>query len=409
KGATITTHLPIWDLMMKNVYSLGAFNVQSDKFYLDVVYADDLSGADYTYLPVQDEPNVGTNVLINTMNLDKINVQNEPTPDGVFDFVPGLTINPNNGRIIFPVREPFGSHLSGLLTKQENRDKYVYQELYDSTKWLAQQVVSKNKFFLRGSFQSSTNNEISLNAFNIPKNSVKVTANGTLLTENVDYTVDYTLGKVTIINTGLLESGAVINVSSENNSLFNIQQKTIVGTRADYQVNNDFILGGTVMHLWERPITPKVNIGDEPLLNTIVGLDGSYKTESRWLTKMVDRLPFIETKEVSTITLSGEYAQLFPHQPKTIGHRGTSFIDDFEGAETPFDMRSNSYWFIASTPEGQPDLFPEGNLLGKEAGRRRAKLAWYSIDPIFQVDNTSSRPATPNHLRGDVTSRSNHY
>lgn len=409
KGATITTQLPIWDLMMKNVYSLGAFNVQQDKFYLDVVYADDLSGGDYTYLPVQNEPNIGTNVLINTLNVDRINVQNEPTPDGVFDFIPGLTILPNNGRIIFPVREPFGSYLNSRLINQENKDKYVYQELYDSTKWLAQQVVSKNKFFLRGSFQSSSNNEISLNAFNVPRGSVKVTANGTLLTENVDYTVDYAMGKVTIINAGLLESGAVINVSSENNSLFNIQQKTIVGTRVDYQVTRDLVLGATVMHLWERPITPKVNIGDEPLLNTIVGLDGSYKTESRWLTKMVDRLPLLETKEISSITLSGEYAQLFPHQPKTIGERGTSFIDDFEGSETPFDMRLGNNWFLASTPEGQPDLFPEGNSFGAEAGANRAKLAWYTIDNIFQTNTTNSKPSTPPHLQNNTGSSSNHY
>ncbi|MDX5319926.1 MAG: cell surface protein SprA [Bacteroidota bacterium] len=409
KGATITTHLPIWDLMMKNVYSLGAYNVQEDKFYLNVVYADDLTGADYTYLPVQGEPNIGTNVLIRTLNLDNVNVQGEPTPDGVFDFLENKTILPKNGRIIFPVREPFGSHLERLLTKQENKDKYVYQELYDSTKWLAQQVVLKNKFFLRGSFQSSSNNEISLNAFNVPQGSVKVTANGTPLTEGSDYMVDYTLGKVTILNTQLLNSGAVIDVTSENNSLFNIQQKTVVGARVDYKVNKDLILGGTVMHLWERPLTPKVNIGDEPLLNTIVGLDGSYKTESRWLTKMVDYLPFIETKEISSLTISGEYAQLFPHQPKTIGDRGTSFIDDFEGSETPFDMRLGNNWFLASTPEGQPDLFPEGSTLGIEAGKRRAKLAWYTIDPIFQREQTGTQPPTPTHLQGNTASFSNHY
>ena len=357
KGATITTKLPIWDLMMKNVYSLGAFNVQEEKFYLDVVYADDLSGADYTYLPVQNEPNVGTNVLIRTLGLDNINVQGEATPDGVFDYIPGLTIYPNNGRIIFPVREPFGSYLNNKLTQVNNQEKYVYQELYDSTKWLAQQVVLKNKFFLRGSFQSSTNNEISLNAFNVPQGSVRVTANGTPLNEGTDYLVDYTLGKVTILNSGILESGAVIDVSSENTSMFNVQQKTVVGTRVDYAVNKDLLLGATVMHLWERPLTPKVNIGDEPLLNTIVGFDGAYKTESRWLTKMVDYLPFIETKEISTITVSGEYAQLFPHQPKTIGERGTSFIDDFEGSETPFDMRLGNNWFLASTPEASRIFF----------------------------------------------------
>src|SRR5690606_9785635 len=125
----------------------------------------------YTYLPAQGEPQLMNEVLIRTMNLDKVNVQGEPQPDGMFDFLPGITINPNNGRIIFPVREPFGSHLRSRLNSPANVDKYVFQELYDSTKWLAQQVVLKNKFFLRGSFQSVANSGISPNAFNVPDGS----------------------------------------------------------------------------------------------------------------------------------------------------------------------------------------------------------------------------------------------
>ncbi|MGV3596842.1 MAG: cell surface protein SprA [Bacteroidota bacterium] len=412
KGSTITTNLPIWDLMMKNIYSLGAFSVKKEQFKLNVIYADDPTGADLNYIPVlPDEPNFATATpLISILNCDRVNQQNEPTPDGIFDFLDGITINVATGRIIFPVREPFGRYLRTKFTQQKNADYYAFDALYDSTKWLAQQEVLKNKFFLRGSYQGSSNSEISLNAINVPKGSVRVTANGTLLTEGTDYIVDYTVGRVKILNTGILNSGAVIKVTSENNNLFSIQQKTLMGARFDYKIDKDFIVGGTVMHLYERPITPKVNIGEEPLLNTIVGIDGTIRRESRGLTRLIDRLPFISTKEPSNIQFSFEGAKLFPHDPKTIGQRGTAFIDDFEASETPFDLRLGTGWFIASTPEGQPDLFPETqsptNAL--QFGQNRARLAWYSLDNIFLSELTTSSPPTPSNLR-DATILSNHY
>lgn len=413
KGATITTNLPIWDLMMKNIYSLGSFSVQKDQFKLNVIYADDPSNADLNYIPAKDEPAFIGVPLISVLNLDKVNQQGEPTPDGVFDFIEGLTINTSNGRIIFPVREPFGRYLRSKFVDPAKADYYAYDALYDSTKWLAQQEVLKNKFFLRGSYQGSSNSEISLNAINVPQGSVRVTANGTLLTEGTDYIVDYTIGRVKILNTGILNSGAVIKVTSENNNLFSIQQKTLMGARFDYKVDKDFILGGTVMHLYERPITPKVNIGEEPLLNTVVGIDGSIRRESRGLTRLIDRLPFISTKEPSNFQFSFEGAKLFPHNPKTIGQRGTAFIDDFEASETPFDLRLGAPWYLASTPEGQPDLFPETQNAtdGLSFGYNRALLSWYSLDPIFFRDQQGSNPPTPPNLAGsnNAPKRSNHY
>jgi cell surface protein SprA len=60
------------------------------------------------------------------------------------------------------------------------------------------------------------------------------------LTENVDYTVDYTLGRVKIINEGILNSGMPIKISLESNALFAIQQKRLLGAHLDYRINKDF-------------------------------------------------------------------------------------------------------------------------------------------------------------------------
>jgi cell surface protein SprA len=395
KSTTVNTRYPMWDLMMKNIYSLGAYQVNQKDFKLNIMYTNIQTGTDINYLPVPGtEPNIEGKPLLQVLSLDRVNQQNDHTPDGVFDFIDGVTINANNGRVIFPVVEPFGDYLrSKFSTASPLANSYVFDQLYDSTKIEAQQFPQLNRFKLKGSYSSSSSSDISLGAPNVPQGSVTVTAGGIKLTENVDYTVDYTLGRVKIINEGILNSGTPIKIDLESNALFAIQQKTLLATHFDYKFNKDFSIGGTAMNLTERPLTQKVNIGDEPMSNTIVGLDGNYKTEAPFLTRMIDAIPLISTKEMSTITAAGEYAYLIPGHNKAIGKDGNSYIDDFEGSQSTIDLRAQSSWTIASTPQGQPTLFPEARFSDSLIyGYNRAKLAWYVIDPLFLRQTSGLTP-----------------
>jgi cell surface protein SprA len=394
-----------WDLMMKNIYSLGGYGITPDKFRLDVLYQDDKIGGNINYIPAGCE-NIKNKPLLTVFNLDDLNTQQAPVPDGLFDFVTGITINPQAGRIIFPVREPFGSYLRSQFCNtpadQATANFYTYDALYDSTKTQAQQQPEKNKFSLRGSFQSSSGSEIPLNAVNVPQGSVKVTAGGKQLVENVDYTVDYTLGRVKIINDGILKSNTPITINLESQSLFSLQTKSVLGARLEYTFNKDFQVGGTVMHMYERPLTQKVNVGDEPISNTVWGTDVNYRHDSRFLTKLVDKLPFFSTKEISSYTLNGEVAQLVPGHSNAVGKAGISYIDDFEGAITPLDLKNPASWYLSSIPEQQTDaaMFPESASDSVTSGLNRAKMAWYYVDPIFQ----SQQPSTPDNVDEDQMS-----
>ena len=406
KGIALTPRHPNWRLMMKNIYSIGAWQINRDNFKLDVFYQNDKTG---TALHFINEGAIKEKPLISVLNLDNLNSMNEAIPDGVFDFVEGITIKPDNGRVIFPCAEPFGKYLekkfAPITTEDfETAHQYCFFELYDSTQSKARQVAEKNKFFLKGSYKSSSSSEINLNAINIPQGSVVVTAGGQKLTENVDYTVDYTLGRVKIINQSYLQSGIPIKISLESQSLFSLQSKTMMGARLNYTVSKDLNIGATVLRLTERPLTQKVNIGDEPISNTIWGVDGTWRTDAPFLTKAVDFLPFIETKAPSNITVSGEFAHLIPGHNKVIDKEGISYIDDFEGSKTSIDLRSASSWKLASTPQSNV-LFPEGNLINNlEYGFNRSKLAWYYIDPIFLRNNNS----TPSHIK-DSPQQNNHF
>lgn len=395
KGRVTNTRLPTWDLMMKNVYALGGYQIDRAEFRLDVLFYNDTIGNRLNKLLVPpSETNIYGKSLNRIFNLDKLNSNNDPRPDGEYDFIEGVTINSSNGRIIFPVREPFSSYLRTQFTDPVLANIYAYDILYDSTRTVALQNPEKNKFSLKGSYSSKFGSDIPLNAINIPEGSVKVTAGGVQLTENVDFTVDYNLGRVKIINQSLLNSGTPISISLESNSLFSIQSKTLFGSRFDYVVNKDLVLGGTVLRLTERPITSKVNIGDEPISNTMLGVDGTWRTDSRWLTRAIDKLPGISTKEISNITVSGELANLIPGNSKAIGKNGTAYIDDFEGSQSTIDLKNVGSWTLSSTPS----IFPEAVNSDWSYGYNRAKFSWYIIDPLFHRDISG---VTPGHLTDD--------
>ena len=403
KGTTLSPKLPTWNLMMKNVYSLGSGKLESKDFALNVLYQDDKTGNSINYLP---EGKLADKILLQVMGLDNLNSQLDRESDGFFDFIDGVTIMISRGKIVFPVIEPFGSHLKKMIADTALADKYIFQELYDSTQTVARQMAEKNKFILKGQYSSESGSEIRLNATSIPPGAVKVTAGGVPLTENTDYTVDYNMGTVRIINTALIESQTPIQVSLESNQFFGFQTKTLVGTHLDYKVSNNFDIGGTILHLTERPYTQKVNFGEEPISNTIWGLNTSYKTESQALTKIIDKLPFLNTKTPSTFSFFGEFANLIPGHSKAISNAGNSYIDDFESSEIPLDLKSFNAWTIASIPQGQEQYFPEARLNNNVvSGFNRAKLAWYVIDPLFLRNGSS----TPDNIRQNSDEQSSHF
>ena len=415
KGTNFTPSLPNWDLMMKNIYAIGAYQMSRDGFILDVVYENtEESGALTNYLSESGEQNINGKPLIKLLNLDRLNQQMEVQSDGVFDFIEGVTAKSSNGRIIFPVREPFGNYLANQFSNSTIAGKYSYQILYDSTLIIAQQFPEKNKFRLKGTYESSSGAEIRLNAMNVPEGSVTVTAGSQKLVENQDYTVDYMLGRVTIINEGILSSGVPIKIALENNAMFGVQNKTLIGIHADYEINKDFLIGATMLRLTERPYTTKINSGDEPISNTIWGLDANYQTEVPWLTTLIDKLPLIETKAKSRLITTGEFAYLIPGHHKAVGEEGVSYIDDFESSRTSIDIKNMGAWKLSSIPQKQEDLFENSsannNLI---LGYKRAKLAWYTIDPLF-FRTTSITPLDVNQKillpdGSEIPQQSYHY
>ncbi len=385
KSTQNTPSFANWDLMMKNVYAIGGYGISADDFFLNVLYEDDRTGTPIPYMP--EGAIKGVN-LLSVMNLDTISSDNLPYSDGIFDFIEGFTVNSSRGIIYFPVLEPFGSHLTKKIDNPEIARKYVFQELYDSTQSAARQIAEKNKFLIEGTYKSSVRSEISLNATQVQQGSVTVTAGGRQLVEGVDFTVDYMGGTVRIINEGLMQSGSNIQINYESNPLFSMRTKNLVGTRLEYRYNPNINFGATIMRLSEKPMVQKVGFDDYPIVNTMWGLDAKYTAPAPILTRVVDKyVPFVQTKAESQIALSGEFAQLIPGQSRFI--TDAVAIDNFENTEGRIYLREPTSWRIASTPQGQRRLFPEGSLINDLGyNYNKALISWYNINMSFYQNNS---------------------
>ena len=420
---------PIWNLMMKNIYQIpGGYQLEQEDFRFNILYTDpspinyitpfkDTAGN----IPLQLPANVNETPLLKVFNVDRLNYTNDPQDggDGFFDFIPGLTVDQQNGRIIFTTVEPFGRYLFEKLRSSPgssenyngdptiiadynvNQSKYVFRNMYEITQAQSLQFADKNKFLLKGKFKSSGGDGIPLGAFNVPRGSVRVTAGGRILVEGVDYSVNYQAGRVQILDPSLRASNTPIEVSVENNSVFGQQTRRFFGFNIEHKFNDKFLLGATFLRLSERPFTQKSNYGQESVNNTIFGLNTNFSTEVPLFTRLVNKLPNVDTDVPSNLSFRGEIAFLKPDSPKADRFDGeaTVYIDDFEGSQTNIDMRSPQSWTLSSTPEfvgtnpspGYQD-FGAIQPVGQELlyGYKRARLSWYSIDPTFY---TNSRPS----------------
>ena len=387
KSSTIrnNVNLPMWDLMMKNIYSLSTSQIEKNGFQLKIIYKDDKTGIDN---PNLQESSIANIPLVKLMGLDRLNPVNDIQPDGNFDFVEGVTVDSKAGKIIFPVLEPFGSTLSSKFgpTEDEFRTKYVFNELYDKTMIDAQQVVAKNKFFLKGSFQSTAGTTVQL-PFNVLETSVTVTSGGVPLSAGSDYIVEAQIGQVRIINPSVLNSGREIVIEYERPDMFQNQIRTLVGTRLDYVANRNLSVGFTAMKYRERTagFLTRVALGNEPVNNTLIGFDINYRKDAPFLTKWLDKLPLIQTKEMSTIQFKAEFAKLFPGVAKDVNNR--SLVDDFESARTVYDLaRQPQKWRLSSVPDTM-DFRSGSDGKTLNYAYKRAKISAYTIDNVFNGTN----------------------
>ncbi len=398
---SITTTNILWDLMMKNVYSLGVGNLSQDGLDLDIKYTEE-------NVPSSSLPRRQT-ILLQDLGLDRVDQQGALNPDNKIDFSTTV-LNPATGTLVFPYLQPFGSRVEELLsatglTPAEIED-ITFDELYTERIANANQNSKNNFYLIEGTSKGSVSSSYTL-GYSLVEGSVKVFANGRELQEGTDYAVDYSIGSITILNEQYLRKGQEIKIEYENNQLTQIGKKSFTGLRAEYQISDNFSLGSTFFKLKERPLQDKIRIGDEPVNNSVMGFDADAYFDAPWLTRWIDKVPLLQTKEQSSLAFSGEFARLRPGISQTSAvndaiddnrlfedeKNGLSFIDDFEGSDIGLSFTNPSRWNLAAAPAAVPgyapdEIFFEDNppenpstTIPDKIARSdlRSTFAWYSI------------------------------
>ncbi|HTY10718.1 MAG TPA: cell surface protein SprA [Bacteroidota bacterium] len=383
-----------WRLLMKNIYALGGRDIKSAGFQLNIYY--NVPGQS----PID---NINGTKLLQLFGFDNYKSDNSPGSDNVFDYIPPWTVDETRGEIIFQSVEPFlgtrpdtsgGRPLYGGLKEAFDKykinispDSFSYPDVYDNTPYLATQNNLRDRFTIVGKTTAGSSNTINL-GFNIVENSVQVLLNCQPLAVNVDYTVDYITGQVIIKNQAALVPGANLQVKFEQNDLFQIASKTLLGTRAELKLSDKTGLGFTLMNLNQQTLSEKVRLGEEPTNNTIYGFDGQTGGNLDFLTKAIDALPFVSTKAKSEFTLRGEMAFMSPDantQKSTIGidqGKSIAYVDDFEGAKKtiPFGV-SYGTWHYLSPPGYIEGVDTDLTRVVSDGEKMfsKAKTYWYTI------------------------------
>lgn len=392
-----------WDLMLKNIYSLGSADFIEADLELDLTVLENNQAQ--RSLPGSN------NNLLDILGLNVQGPNASPEKDDKFDFRPGITVRPRRGEIVFPFLKPFNStalinEVNASSIPDNKKEDYLFAELYDTTQQAAR--ISDDKYYIKGSVKGSISDRYTLGAFNLVEGSVKVLSNGIPLIANVDYEVDYQLGSLQIKNRAYLTPGSNISVEFESNDLFTLASKNFIGSRFDLDLTEELKLGFSWLRYSEKPLTDKVRVGEEPKLNNIIGVDGRWSTEARWLTRALNVLPGVKTSQVSEFSVSGEVAQIIPGHPDelntTLDPDGVAYIDDFEGSKKAITAGLNyTSWSLSSVPDtsltGWKNLpVPDFRKVDSTLTNYRAWLKYYNdyarripIQDIWPDRSVSSR------------------
>ncbi|MCF8241597.1 MAG: cell surface protein SprA [Melioribacteraceae bacterium] len=364
------TFTKAWNLQLRNIYPMGGRDIKKEGFQLDIRYS--IPGQE----PVNDYLGIK---LLEAFGLDQTDESGTGTsPDGAFDFLPGRTILPSTGEIIFPTLQPFGVNLPDELP-----DSLKYNSVYDTLDTFAKQDRSKDKFILTGEYSAAISSVYNI-GFNVVENSVKVLLNGRELNEGSDYQVDYNIGQVIIRNDQALVPGADLRITYEQNDLFQLASKTLLGLRGEYEFDKKTRLGFSFLNLNEQTLSDKVRIGEEPLNNSIYGVDFQSSFDLPFITDGLDEV--FSTSKMSTFNLKGEYAYMSP-DPNTkkspiFSDDGQSiaYIDDFEGSKRIIPLGvSYGGWHDLSVPDSLPYI--SGITEKLELMNYKAKTYWFNNLP----------------------------
>ena len=360
---------PAWDLMFKNVYSMGSTNIDSQS--LEVSIIDNFS------TPISDRTDNG-NTFLNLFGLDSFNQSGASIPDEVIDFNNSNIVNLQTGEIHLPALLPFVSS-DEIVGGNTNSDLFQFLQqgkMYTSSN--RTDYTGDSRFTLNVNYTNPTST-INL-GFTLVEGSEEIFSDGEKLERGKDYQIDYFSGVIML--TGDINPNSDLEIAYDKHDLVTFDRKIMVGSRAQIDFDDNSFLGMTALYYDQDIVNKKVEVGYEPIQNFIWDINGRYETDLDNLSARINQFNFLNAEKISSFSIEGEVAQVLPN-PNSISNsrtgdgNGVAFIDDFEGSKrvtNPSILRR--FWNISSAPI---------DLQNNQEYDQRNRLKMYWFNPYSQV------------------------
>ncbi len=374
------TH-PTWPLMWRNVYDVPR-NLRSEDLGLKIFVGVQGREDQATNLDYQINSSTGQSEgnYLEIFGLDQTQTSGARIPDGQLDD--NLEIyNPIWGLLLFPSRFPFNSDTTftdSLGNQTPELASIARNPFLYNGRPTEQRVVNSTQFYLQLTSRERTNT-IRLGRANIIEGSERVTVNGETLTKDVDYSIQYDFGQVTLLSDRALDPNGDLRIEFEYAPFVSIARKTLFGARADYEWNKDVRFGSTVLYKSDKAQDRKPRVGQETASGLVTSFDGRATFQPAFLTSAIDALPLITTEAPSSVTIAGEFAQSRPNPNVD----GVAYVDDFESAIEQVSLGSTrNDWRLSSLP------------LQVGAESRRSKMLWHnppriSYQEVFDAERAA--------------------
>lgn len=377
--ATLSELTDIDKLMLRNVYSVGITEASSSGFILRMKNKSGMTG---TYLKTLGLADTTTgSPLVNDATIFK--------KDASGNFT---------GEMWLPCK-PLSEYTGSRTTERARENCLEPLRLLDSTGATAQlytlPVYNLNRYTSRFYFESvgkrrnstisvrDPNSSYSVSAgscMDISPGTEKLTAGSTTLTRGVDYEVNYELGQIELLSERALDPNKEIKVTFECEPLFEIDNKLLLGARAElplerYGFGEGSLFGVTALYKSQSTTAETPTLGNEPFNSFLWGMNLRLQDTVQALTDLVNKIPFINTSAVSSWLFEAEFAAS-RHNANT-SDDAEALVEDFEstvnGLVFPLSRLS---WYQASPPGGVKDNV--STYIPSLDFRHRGEFIWHS-------------------------------
>jgi hypothetical protein len=368
-------------LEQKNVYSIGARNINPDSFEMVVRRRGSSSGSQDDDTQADPADPTRQTEYVRVLGLDY---------KGISGGEPDLRVEPEfldyeDGTITFPNITPFapdssvfgGVAINVIVSPSQvgtgrSTDAVPLREYNEALYVLEpQDLLNREKYLIEVRFTTPTPS-YNLNRFNILEGSETVRLNGRQLARGSDYDIDYELGILTFRTAEANTPDARIEVDFEYVPLFGQAKESLVGVSGTYNFSDRANLSSSWLFFTRSTPELRPKLGQEPSRILVGNLYGQWATSPGFLTGMVNAIPLVRSEVESEFQVQGEAALSLPN-PNT---KNEIYIDDMEGVEDSRELPlTRGLWVPASEPAG-----PGPELDKATGGVRPLPFNWYNPD-----------------------------